>query len=695
MVSVVSTGTELAKIALGARPLWGKARQRPDQVAKVLDSARQEGLGATIRKVQERLAAPQPLGYSAAGIVVECGAGVTSLRAGLPVACGGISACHAEVIVVPETLTIRVPPGVPLASAAYTTIAAIAMQGIRNARIGLGDRVLVIGLGLIGQLTVRLAAAAGVHVFGVDPRNDRADLASSSGAEAAHTSLDPATAQAVVAWSGGRGADAVIITASGADNGPLVLAGMAARDRARVVAVGAFDLDVPREPFYMKELSLIVSRSYGPGRYDVEFEEKGHTYPPGFVPWTERRNMEEFLSLLQSGKINLDGLRGLALPFDRAPEGYHALSGKDGPSPISLVLEYPAPEMAPSSAAPTPRPEIVPADVSTELAPRSLRVSFVGAGNFAFAHLLPAVSAVPGAALVRVVTSSPLKAETARRRWGFRAAGSSSAEIWTDADTAVVFVATRHDSHAAYAEAALRAHKAVFVEKPLALSEADLERVRGVLRATRGRLMVGFNRRFAPAIQWALERIGADREGLRFLCRVNAGPLAADHWLLDPEIGGGRLVGEGCHFVDLACHVAASPPTEVFAKAMDRPAPGRAPQDFTIHISFQNGAAAVIEYISSGDASLPKERFEIHRQGASVVVEDFREATSYRAGKVKRAKWGFKDKGHRAEVRAFLEAVRAGAVTPIPEEESLRSSALTLAAVRALTEMRVIPFDGW
>ncbi|HEV8129357.1 MAG TPA: Gfo/Idh/MocA family oxidoreductase, partial [Candidatus Eisenbacteria bacterium] len=326
------------------------------------------------------------------------------------------------------------------------------------------------------------------------------------------------------------------------------------------------------------------------------------------------------------------------------------------------------------------------------------QISFIGFGNFASSHLLPAVRRATDVTLEHVVTGTPLKAETARRRAGFRAAGTAATDAIEDAGTEVIFIATRHDSHARYAQAGLRANRAVFVEKPLALTAADLDRVATVVRATHGRLMVGFNRRFAPATRWALDQLGPgpeNRAGLRFLCRVNAGALPHAHWLLDPGVGGGRLLGEGCHFIDLACFVAGAPPTQIQAWALDAPHDGAGHQSFRIEIEFQNGATAGIDYLSGGDSSLPKERIEIHRSGTSVVIDDFRSAAAHRAGRRRTKTWGARDKGHAAEVLAFLDAVRTGARTPIPEEESILSTALTLAAARSIREARPLERKEW
>lgn len=685
---------------LASRSLWSKAQSRPDQVAKVLDAVRSEGAMATLHKVRERLAAPQPLGYSLAGHVSEVGEGCEGFQVGMAVACGGATAGHAEVVVVPANLAVPVPGGVSLEDASFATIAAIALHAIRTGGVSIGDRVLVIGLGLIGQLAVRLSVAAGAHVFGVDLRADRAELGLGSGAERVDVGLDGATARQVRDWSGGHGADVLLITAAGSDHSPLVLAGDAARDRARVVVVGTSELRVPRETFYHKELSLIVSRSYGPGRYDPAFEEKGIHYPVGFVPWTERRNMAEILEQLASGRLSLDGIRGATYPFERAPEAYEALAGKTGPAPIAVILEYGAgsttlrsPESVSEARSPeSARDETAPGSEAflPNHMPRPLQVTFLGMGNFASAHLLPATKRVRGVRLEAVVTANPLRAESARSRAGFRRAGTDAIAAIESPFTEVVFIATRHDSHASYVEAALLAGRAVFVEKPLALKPADLDRIATTVRATQGRLMVGFNRRFAPATRIAVEALGSNRAGLRMLYRINAGALPADYWLLDPEVGGGRLIGEGCHFIDLACLVAGVSASTIQAWPL-QPAGGPAPpQDFRIEIAFENGASAGIEYIASGDSALPKERIEIHRSGLSIVIDDFRSAEVYRGSRCKAHRWGKRDKGHRAEIEAFLDAVKTGAPTPIAEEESIASTALTFAAARSMREARPV-----
>lgn len=696
--SVISTGTELTKVDLAGKSLLDKARERPDQVAKVLDAVRTEGIVATVRKVRERLASPQPLGYSLAGTVVAVGNSCEGFAVRMRVACGGVSASHAELVAVPGNLAVPVPDGVPLDEAAFATIGSVALHGLRCGGVSIGDRVLVIGLGLVGQLSARLCVAAGAHVFGLDPRSDRVALALAAGVERGESIVDGSVVRPILDWSGGRGADVVLITAGGGDDRAITLAAAAARDRAKIVAVGAVSLNLPREAFFEKELDLVISRSYGPGRYDPDFEEKGMAYPVGYVPWTERRNMEEILNLLADRRLSLHGLREETVPFEQAAAAYAMLGGEDGPSPIAVTLEYPSSSSAPAADRETvsqgPLPE-APEPAATTHSPRALQVSFIGMGNFATGYLLPAVKSIQGVSLSHVVTSSSLKAENARSRSGFRVAGTSAEEALRSPGTQVVFIATRHSTHTRFVEAALIANKAVFVEKPLALTKAELDRVVTAIRATQGRLMVGFNRRFAPATALALKALGTNRAGLRFLCRVNAGALPEAHWLLDPEVGGGRLLGEACHFIDLATYVAGAAPLQVEARALDYGIHAKGNQDFHIEVEFANGATAAIEYLSGGDSSLPKEYMEIHRSGLSIAIDDFRSVAVHRAGRRTNHALKGKDKGHRAEVVAFLEAVRTGGPTPIPEEETITSTALTLAAARSAKERRAIPRREW
>jgi len=673
--SVISVGTERSKIELGRKSLLGKARERPDQVRKVLDAVKREGVASAYRKVRSRLSAPSPLGYSCAGVVEAVGPGVDDIEVGQLVACAGAGyANHAERVWVPKNLVVPVPEGVAADEAAFATLGAIALQGVRQADVRLGETVAVIGLGILGQLTVQLLRAAGVQPIGIDVDAARVALAERHGAAGVLRSEDVAGRVAVL--SGGIGADAVIITAATSSEDPIRLAGEIARDRGRVVVVGAVPIRPPRSPYYEKELEIRLSRSYGPGRYDPEYEEKGHDYPVGYVRWTERRNLGEFLRLLSTGAVRMDELITHRFPFAEVERAYGTLTGEEGRGALGVVLEYP------EEATEEPR-RIVVRDVADPRAPVTgpIGVGLIGAGNFAQDVLIPSLKRL-GVEFRGVVTASGLTARGVAEKHGFAYAASSADEVLADPGTHVVVVATRHDEHARLAAEALRAGKAVFVEKPLALDEASLEDVLGAA-SQGGPLMVGFNRRFAPATQFVRERLERTAGARVVHIRVNAGAVPATSWVHDPEVGGGRLVGEGCHFIDLALYLAGSPAVEVSAQAIAGSDPAAALQDnVVVTLRCADGSIASILYTSKGNPRSGKERIEVFAGGVSAVIDDFRGAEVHGA---KRERWkGRQDKGHHAELEAFVRAVREGATSPISLAELENSSRATLRAARSL-----------
>lgn len=673
--SVISVGTERSKIELGRKSLLGKARERPDQVRKVLDAVKREGVASAYRKVRSRLSAPSPLGYSCAGVVEAVGPGVDDIEVGQLVACAGAGyANHAERVWVPKNLVVPVPDGVVADEAAFATLGAIALQGVRQADVRLGETVAVIGLGILGQLTVQLLRAAGVQPIGIDVDAARVALAERHGAAGVLRSEDVAGRVAVL--SGGIGADAVIITAATSSEDPIRLAGEIARDRGRVVVVGAVPIRPPRSPYYEKELEIRLSRSYGPGRYDPEYEEKGHDYPVGYVRWTERRNLGEFLRLLSTGAVRMDELITHRFPFAEVERAYGTLTGEEGRGALGVVLEYP------EEATEEPR-RIVVRDVADPRAPVTgpIGVGLIGAGNFAQDVLIPSLKRL-GVEFRGVVTASGLTARGVAEKHGFAYAASSADEVLADPGTHVVVVATRHDEHARLAAEALRAGKAVFVEKPLALDEASLEDVLGAA-SQGGPLMVGFNRRFAPATQFVRERLERTAGARVVHIRVNAGAVPATSWVHDPEVGGGRLVGEGCHFIDLALYLAGSPAVEVSAQAIAGSDPAAALQDnVVVTLRCADGSIASILYTSKGNPRSGKERIEVFAGGVSAVIDDFRGAEVHGA---KRERWkGRQDKGHHAELEAFVRAVREGATSPISLAELENSSRATLRAARSL-----------
>lgn len=673
--SVISVGTERSKIELGRKSLLGKARERPDQVRKVLDAVKREGVASAYRKVRSRLSAPSPLGYSCAGVVEAVGPGVDDIEVGQLVACAGAGyANHAERVWVPKNLVVPVPDGVVADEAAFATLGAIALQGVRQADVRLGETVAVIGLGILGQLTVQLLRAAGAQPIGIDVDAARVALAERHGAAGVLRSEDVAGRVAVL--SGGIGADAVIITAATSSEDPIRLAGEIARDRGRVVVVGAVPIRPPRSPYYEKELEIRLSRSYGPGRYDPEYEEKGHDYPVGYVRWTERRNLGEFLRLLSTGAVRMDELITHRFPFAEVERAYGTLTGEEGRGALGVVLEYP------EEATEEPR-RIVVRDVADPRAPVTgpIGVGLIGAGNFAQDVLIPSLKRL-GVEFRGVVTASGLTARGVAEKHGFAYAASSADEVLADPGTHVVVVATRHDEHARLAAEALRAGKAVFVEKPLALDEASLEDVLGAA-SQGGPLMVGFNRRFAPATQFVRERLERTAGARVVHIRVNAGAVPATSWVHDPEVGGGRLVGEGCHFIDLALYLAGSPAVEVSAQAIAGSDPAAALQDnVVVTLRCADGSIASILYTSKGNPRSGKERIEVFAGGVSAVIDDFRGAEVHGA---KRERWkGRQDKGHHAELEAFVRAVREGATSPISLAELENSSRATLRAARSL-----------
>ena len=680
--SVVSVGTDRMGVDFARKSLVGKAMDRPAQVKQVVQSAARDGIARTVERVRDKLDTPVALGYSSAGVVQGVGARCGEFAVGDRVACAGAGyAVHAEYVAVPRNLVVRVPDDVSFEAAAFTTLGAIALQGVRQADVRVGEAVAVIGLGLLGQLTVQILRASGVRAFAIDLDAGRVALATAAGATAALRSDD--VAGIVAQGTDGIGADAVIITAATSSEDPIRLAGELARDRARVVIVGAVPMNVPRSPYFEKELDVRLSRSYGPGRYDPSYEEGGNDYPIGYVRWTERRNMQEFLRLLSIGAIDVAPLVTHRYPFVEAEAAYAEIMAEDAsPAPLGVVFAYPEPEAEPSRIPVRPASR-VDGDIG---------VALIGAGSFARDVLVPALEKLP-VQRVAVVTGRGLTARRVAERHGFAYIAGSAAEVRADDTVHAIIIATPHADHAEQTAAALAAGKAVFVEKPLALDAASLERVIDAARGGR-QLMVGFNRRFAPATAAVVERLARTPGARQVHIRVNAGRIPAHHWIHDPDIGGGRLLGEGCHFIDLACHLACAPPVTVSTVAIGGEDPDARLQDnFAISLTFANGSIATITYTAKGDAGAGKERIEVFAGGQTFIIDDFRSAEIWAGGKREVVKLSGQDKGHRAEVAAFIDAVRSGAPSPIPLEELYASSRATLCALQALHTGRVVRID--
>jgi polar amino acid transport system substrate-binding protein len=674
--SLISAGTERGTVSVGQSSLVGKARQRPDLVKQVIDNVRREGVAATMQKVRTRLESLKPLGYSAAGIVAAVGEGVSDLRVGDRVACAGAGfASHAEVVFVPRNLCTPIPDAVSFDDAAYTTVGAIAMQGVRQADVRIGETTVVVGLGLIGQLSVQILRAAGCRVVGVDLDPVAVERASASGADLAILRGDDAERR-IEAFTNGVGADAVLICASTASHDPVELAGAVARERAKVVVVGAVPLDVPRSPYYEKELDVRMSRSYGPGRYDPEYEERGRDYPIAYVRWTEGRNMQSFLDLAASGRLDLAALTTHRFDIADAVRAYDVVLGKGDDRPCGILLAYgdtaPLSERVDRAAPPAP-------------APGRVGVAFAGAGNFATASLLPPLTRIGEVTLTGVATSSGLSAKGVADKFGFAYAASGIEELVADDATTCVFVATRHDLHSALAARALSAGRAAFVEKPLALDRDGLREVVDAARSSGRQLMVGFNRRFAPLARQIKARLGSRVGPAMVHFRVNAGFVPKSHWTQDPAEGGGRIVGEGCHFVDFVQYLTDALPVRVTATAVRSGNERETDADScAITLAMSDGSVGTILYVALGDKRFPKERCEVFADGSVAVLDDFRTGLFVRNGREERLKGGAQDKGHADEIRAFVDAVRTGAPAPIALDSLVATTLACFAAVESL-----------
>ena len=689
--SLVSAGTERAFVELGRKGLVGKAKERPDLVRKVVEKVRSEGLLSTLQSVREKLDESHALGYSAAGVVVEVGEGVTEFRAGDRVACAGTGyAAHAELLSVPKNLCVRLPDAVDFESAAFATLGAIALQGVRLAEPTLGESVVVIGLGLIGQLAAQLLRANGCRVFGVDLDASKVELAKSLGADDGCASED-GVKESVLRWSRGRGADAVVITAATQSDGPVELAGEISRLRGRVVAVGLVGMNVPRQVYFQRELTLRVSMSYGPGRYDPEYEERGHDYPLPYVRWTEGRNLEAFLDLAALGSVRTAPLVTHRFNVEESARAYELISGDAREPYLGILINYDTERKIernvenPSAKLKAQSSKSEKAQSSKASGAGAVRVGLIGAGDYARRMLLPHFKE-QGAEFVSIATASGVSARDVGTRYGFARFASGAEEVLSDESVNLVVVATRHDTHASLARRALERGLNVFVEKPLALGDADLDSVLEAASSSSGLLTVGFNRRFSPHARAAKEFFEGVRAPLSILYRVNAGRVARSHWTQDPDEGGGRVIGEVCHFVDFMQFLTGSTVVRVYAESVasdDREAVDE--DSIFVTLRFADGSNGTIAYLAEGDRALHKERIEIFGGGRTFVIEDFRESFAYRDGRETHARARAQDKGQREEVRAVCEALLRGGPAPIPLREL---AATTRATFRILDSLR-------
>jgi predicted dehydrogenase/threonine dehydrogenase-like Zn-dependent dehydrogenase len=685
--SLISPGTERMLVEAGGANLLNTARQRPDLVRQVLDKAARDGVTATLEAVRSRLDVAIPLGYSCAGTVLDVGVDARSAFAiGDRVACAGAGqANHAELVAVARNLAVRVPDALSLDDAAFVTVGAIALQGVRIADVRIGEACVVIGLGLVGQLTVQLLKAAGCRVFGIDVATDKVDLAIANGADGACLRADSDLVDRVREFSLGRGADAILVAAAATTSDPIQLAPRLARDRAVVVAVGMVGMDVPRNAYYEKELQLRLSRSYGPGRYDRTYEEDGVDYPLGYVRWTEQRNMEAFLDLVAAGSVRPSRLVTHRIPIAEAERAYRIVTGEIAEPYLGILLEYPRPTEPAQRAA---RIEVRP---SAPASSTTVRLGVIGAGTFARSVLLPALKKLD-VDLVGVATQSPPSAQQTASRFAIGYATTDWRQVVDDPGIDAVLVATRHDLHPAIAAAALRAGKSVFLEKPMALHAADLDDLMAAWSASGRLLQVGFNRRFAPTYRRLAASLARRRQPLVMSYRVNAGSVASTSWVVDPVQGGGRLVGEVCHMVDLLVDLARGRATSVFAQQ------GQAVtgDDVVLTLTFGDGSLGTIVYASGGDRGLAKEQLEVLGGGTAAVLDDFRRLRLYEAGRVRRlgGRLASQDKGHAAELAAFVDAVKRGAPAPVDPRVAEHVTRVTFAAVESARAGAAIQLQG-
>ena len=702
--SLISAGTEESTVKTARKGYIGKAKERPRQVKQVIETLKAQGPVQTYRAVMKKLDAYSPLGYSCVGEVVDISPDVTGFNIGDFVACGGLMASHAEVVSVPANLCVKLKTDTDLRQAAYNTLGAIAMQGVRQADLRLGETCAIIGLGLLGQLTALLLRASGVRVVGIDINPAMVDIAGKHCLDLALCREDAGIEDKILRITDGLGCDAVVITAASSSLDPINLAGAICRKKGTIVVVGAVPTGFDREPhFYKKELQIKMSCSYGPGRYDPNYEDKGIDYPFAYVRWTENRNMQAFQELIYTKKIDVSYLTTHTFKLDDAPAAYDMMMAKSEPF-MGILIEYDVTRKLERA-----RIFVNPAPGTRHPAP--VFIGFMGAGSYAQSHLLPNIPKNRNVRLKGVMTASGASSRSVAERYGFEFCTGNEKDILENGDINTIFIATRHDSHAEFVLKALKAGKHVFVEKPLCLNAKELEEIKlaadphrqtqtegeEFCPANGGRaktsvalrgdgifaqpiLMVGYNRRFSPLARMIKERFG---EGpMSMIYRINAGYIPSDSWIQDIEIGGGRIIGEVCHFVDFLTFMNGSLPVSVYATAMKDP--DNLNDVLNVSLSYQNGSIGTICYFANGDKRLPKERVEIFANGCTAVLNDFKTLAMYAHGKKKQKKLLSQNKGQKMEVTRFLDAIIDGAGEVIPFEEIHSASLITFKIIESI-----------
>ena len=664
--SLISAGTERGTVKVGKATLLGKAKQRPDLVAQVLQNIKKEGLKATVDKVKTKLDSLKALGYSTSGVVMASMDTNGVFKAGDRVACAGQDyASHSEVVGVPQNLVVKIPDNVSFEEASFTTLGAIALQGVRQANPTLGENICVIGLGLLGQITTQLLKANGCKVFGIDLSPDLIELAKESGAEEALLRSAPNLLKAIENFTKGYGFDKVIITAAAPSNDPIELSAIITRKKGQVIVVGAVKMDIPRDPdFYRKELELKMSCSYGPGRYDVSYEEDGHDYPFAYVRWTEQRNMEAFLNLISQRSLNMKVLTTHEFDIENAEKAYDIVLGKTQEPHIGILIKYSDNEQK----------NVTKYNISSNSI-KDLNVGVIGAGSFAQSYLIPFVKSF-GASLDTVVTSKGVTSKNVAQKFGFNNSSSDANDIFSNAAINTVFIATPHNSHAEYVLQALKSNKNVFVEKPLAMNCDELENISNALEKSTSKLMVGFNRRFAPISIAIKKEFNNIAEPKVINIRVNAGFIPKEHWTQNDNLGGGRVIGEMCHFIDLMQFFTESEPVKVYAECIQTSNTKLKPDDnIAIIVKFKNGSIGNLTYLANGCKSLPKEQIEVFSGGKIGRIHDFRNGEVHKNNKITKLK--FAGKGHKEEVHEYMNSLTNSNIESPISFESIRLTTLT------------------
>lgn len=668
--SLISAGTEGSTVKAARKSLIGKAKERPQQVKQVLDVLRNQGIVQTYRAVMKKLDSYSPLGYSCAGEVIEVADDVKVFKVGDKVACAGATASHAEVVAVPVNLCVKLSDDADLSAACYNTLGAIAMQGVRQADLRLGETCAVIGLGLIGELVCMILRASGVRVVGVDVSEAAVNRAKGHSVDLGLSRSTPGIEEIVSSYTNGIGVDAVIIAAATSSLDPVNFAGAICRKKGKVVVLGAVPTGFDRDPYYYKkELELRMSCSYGPGRYDMHYEEEGADYPAPYVRWTEKRNMEAFQELISSGKIDVAYLTTHTFPFEEAPKAYDMVANRTEPF-VGIVLKYDVNKNHERKALPI---------LAASEPVKDISVAFIGAGSYAQGMLLPNLPS--DISRKGVMTNSGTTSKRVAEKFKFEFCTSDENDILKSPDINTLFIATRHDSHARYVIKGLENGKNVYVEKPLCLNLEELEQIKGLCKEKRKSVMIGFNRRFSPFAQTIKKKLGSGK--MSMIYRVNAGAIPADSWIQDLKIGGGRIIGEACHFIDFMTFICGSIPVKVVAMAL--PDSQGLNDTVNIMIEFANGSTGVVAYYANGSKSLKKEYFEVYSSGTTAIIDDFKECTIYGKGKPYKSKLSSQDKGQKEMMNAFVIGLRKGAL-PVSMEEVFADTTATFAVIKSIQE---------